>query len=127
MQSIKLNAPFSMHRFQSVVLPHINPFSFDGNVNFGDSVQLTCHVAKGDLPLEIHWLFNGNPLFAHLNVLTSKLGDRSSFLIVPSVTADNGGRYTCAAKNAAGNHNYTAKLNVLGRKCVPEENPCVTC
>lgn len=105
-----------MHRFQSLVLPHINPFAFDGNVNFGDSVQLTCHVAKGNLPLKITWLFNGNPLFAHLNVLTSKLGDRTSFLTVPSVTAENSGDYTCVSWNEAGQYNFTAKLNVLGRK-----------
>lgn len=106
-----------MHRFRiRLVLPHINPFAFDGNVNFGDSVQLTCHVAKGDIPLSIRWLFNGNPLFAHLNVLTSKLGDRSSFLTVPSVTAQNSGDYMCLAVNEAGQYNYTAKLNVLGRE-----------
>lgn len=97
-----------------IVLPHINPFSFDGNVNFGDSVQLTCHVAKGDLPLKIKWLFNQNPLFAHLNILTSKLGDRSSFLTIPSVTAENSGNYTCSAWNDAGEYNFTAKLNVEG-------------
>lgn len=88
--------------------------AFDESVNFGDSVQLTCHVAKGDLPLKIKWLFNQKPLFAHLNILTSKLGDRSSFLTIPSVTAENSGNYTCAAWNAAGEHNFTAKLNVEG-------------
>lgn len=87
---------------------------FEGNVNFGDSVQLTCHVAKGDLPLKIKWMFNQRPLFAHLNILTSKLGDRSSFLTVPSVTADNGGNYSCVAINEAGENTYTAMLNVLG-------------
>lgn len=83
-------------------------------MNFGDSVQLTCHVAKGDLPLKIKWLFNGKPLFAHLNILTSKLGDRSSFLTIPSVTAENSGGYTCDSWNDAGQYNYTATLNVLG-------------
>lgn len=96
------------------VLPHINPFVFEGNVNFGDSVQLTCHVSKGDLPLKIKWMFNQRPLFAHLNILTSKLGDRSSFLTVPSVTADNSGNYSCVAMNEAGEYTHTAMLNVLG-------------
>lgn len=93
----------------------INPFGFDDNVNFGDSVQATCHVAKGDLKaLKIKWKFNDRPLFAHLNILTSKLGDRSSFLTIPSVTADNSGSYTCVATNEAGQYNHTARLNVLG-------------
>lgn len=85
-------------------------------MNFGDSVQLTCHVQRGDLALNIKWLFNEKPLFAHLNILTSKLGDRSSFLTIPSVTAENSGNYTCVAWNEAGQYNYTAKLNVLGTR-----------
>lgn len=106
-------ASFSL-LFLIVALPHINPFEFDGNVNFGDSVQLTCHVGKGDLPLKIKWFFNEKPLFAHLNILTSKLGDRSSFLTIPSVTADNSGSYTCSASNSGGQSNHTTILNVLG-------------
>lgn len=64
--------------------------------------------------MKIKWLFNKKPLFAHLNILTSKLGDRSTFLTVPSVTAENSGNYTCVAFNEAGQYNYTATLNVLG-------------
>lgn len=98
----------------TTVLPHINPFTFDGEANSGDSVQLTCHVAKGDLPLQIKWLFKDQPIFAHLGIITSKFGDRSSFLTVPSVTADNSGNYTCVATNNAGQFNYTAQLYVYG-------------
>lgn len=98
----------------ATVLPHINPFTFDGEANSGDSVQLTCHVAKGDLPLQIKWLFKDQPIFAHLGIITSKFGDRSSFLTVPSVTADNSGNYTCVATNTAGQFNYTAQLYVYG-------------
>lgn len=100
--------------FSAPVLPHITPFVFESDVNYGDSVQVSCHITKGDLPLKIKWLFNSKPIFAHLNILTSKFGDRSSFLTVPAVTADNGGNYTCTASNDAGYSNYTATLNVLG-------------
>lgn len=71
-------------------------------------------MAKGDLPLKIKWIFNQKPIFSHLNIVTSKLGDRSSFLTIPSVTADNSGNYTCMASNEAGQYNYTAKLYVQG-------------
>lgn len=77
-------------------------------------MQVSCHVPKGDLPLKIKWFFNNKPIFSHLNILTSKFGDRSSFLTVAAVTADNGGNYTCAASNDAGHYHYTAALNVLG-------------
>lgn len=97
-----------------LVLPHINPFSFDEEANFGDSVQLTCHVAKGDLPLKINWMFNGKPIFAHLAIVTTKVGDRLNLLTVPSVTGDNGGEYTCVATNLAGQSNHSTTLYVNG-------------
>lgn len=101
-----------------LVLPHINPFSFEEDANFGDSVQLSCYVSKGDLPLRLSWLFNGKPIFAHLGILTSKFGERSNMLNVPSLTGDNGGVYTCVATNAAGTSNFSTTLNVHGNKLV---------
>lgn len=97
-----------------IVLPHINPFSFENDANFGDSVQLICHVAKGDLPLKIKWLFNNQPIFSHLGIVTTKLGERSNFMSVPSVTDKNGGEYTCLASNDVGSSNYSTHLNVFG-------------
>lgn len=96
------------------VLPYINPFSFDGDANSGDNVQLMCHVAKGDMPIKINWLFNGRKVKSPLGVVTQKLGDRSNFLSVPSVQAENNGSYTCMAMNSAGSFNHTAYLFVKG-------------
>lgn len=100
--------------FFPLVLPTIHPFSFDGEVNEGDSVQLTCHVAKGDLPLKIRWLHNDLPLFSHLGVLTNKIGDRISLLTIESVKAVNFGNYTCLANNKAGQSSYATELFVNG-------------
>ncbi|KAL7736494.1 hypothetical protein ACLKA6_019693 [Drosophila palustris] len=97
------------------VLPSIFPFSFEGESNEGDSVQLTCHVAKGDLPLRIRWTHNDLPLFPHLGVMASKIGERVSLLTVETVKAVHSGNYSCVASNNAGNISYTAELfvNVL--------------
>lgn len=75
-----------------------------------------CHVAKGDMPIRIRWLFNDREVQSPvtLGVVTQKLGDRSSFLTVPSVRAENNGSYTCMATNAAGSYNHTAHLYVNG-------------
>lgn len=73
-----------------------------------------CHASKGDLPLTIRWLFKDKPIFTHLGVMTTKMGERSNFLTVPSVQAENIGVYTCVALNAAGSYNYSAELNVHG-------------
>lgn len=100
--------------FPAQVLPSIFPFSFDGEANEGDSVQLTCHVAKGDLPLRIRWTHNELPLFPHLGVMASKIGERISLLTVETVKAVHSGNYSCVASNNAGNTSYTAELFVNG-------------
>lgn len=105
---------FIVNNFLCAVLPHIHPFAFEEEANSGDSVQLTCHASKGDLPLTIKWLHNGRPIFAHLGVVTNKIGDRISLLTIASVTDQNGGDYTCVAENRAGQVNFTAKLYVNG-------------
>lgn len=97
-----------------IVRPHIHAFSFDDEVNFGDSVQLTCHASKGDLPLKIKWLHNSLPIFSHMGVITNKIGDRISMLTIPSVQDKNSGEYTCVVENAGGKANYSTQLNVNG-------------
>lgn len=97
-----------------IVLPHINPFAFEEEANSGDSVQLTCHASKGDLPLTTRWLHNGRPIRSHLGVVTNKIGDRISLLTIPSVSDQNSGNYTCEAENKGGKVNYTASLYVNG-------------
>lgn len=96
------------------MLPHINPFNFEEEANSGDSVQLTCFAAKGDLPLTIKWLHNGHPIYSQLGVITNKIGDRISLLTIPSVKDQNSGNYTCVAENRGGKSNYTASLYVNG-------------
>lgn len=95
-------------------MPHIHPFAFEEEANSGDSVQLTCHASKGDLPLTIRWMHNARPIFSHLGILTNKIGDRISLLTIPSVKGDNSGDFTCIAENKAGHVNYTARLYVNG-------------
>lgn len=96
------------------MLPYINPFSFEEEANSGDSVQLTCHASKGDLPLTIKWHHNNKPMFSHLGVITNKIGDRISLLTIPSVKDKNSGEYTCIAENAGGKTNYSTRLYVNG-------------
>lgn len=83
-------------------------------MNNGDSVQLTCHVSKGDRPLTITWSFHGEELSSHLGIETAKWGDRSSILTITSAMAAHSGNYTCTASNQAGTTNYTTSIHVNG-------------
>lgn len=97
-----------------LVLPHIIPFSLDEEVNSGESVQLSCHVSKGDHPLNIVWTLNSEELAPHLEIFTTNVGDRSSILTILSAKAAHSGNYTCSVANAAGSVNHTATVHVNG-------------
>ncbi|XP_026315581.1 Down syndrome cell adhesion molecule-like protein Dscam2 isoform X14 [Hyposmocoma kahamanoa] len=98
---------------QVMVLPYIVPFEADESVFAGESVQLNCHVSKGDLPLDIKWHFHGfENTSSHLGILTTKMTSRTSFLSIAAATASHSGNYTCVATNSAGSTNHSTVLNV---------------
>jgi hypothetical protein len=103
-----------LYASNTLVLPHIIPFDVEEDVNTGDSVQLNCHVSKGDKPLKITWNFHGEELSSHRGITTTKIGDRSSILTIVSAMAAHSGNYTCTAQNAAGTVSYTAMVHVNG-------------
>ncbi|CAF4862530.1 unnamed protein product [Pieris macdunnoughi] len=95
------------------VLPYIVPFEADESVFAGESVQLNCHVSKGDLPLDIKWHFHGfENSSSHFGIMTTKMTSRTSFLSIATASASHSGNYTCVATNSAGSTNYSTVLNV---------------
>ncbi|KAI8422223.1 hypothetical protein MSG28_006118 [Choristoneura fumiferana] len=94
------------------VTPNILPFDVDQSLFSGESVQMMCHISKGDTPLDIYWTLNGEALSRELGTF-SKVGDRSSVLVLPSVTGAHSGNYTCVAKNRAGMASYTTILKII--------------
>lgn len=88
------------------------PFYFSSSpIYSGQSVQATCLVSEGDLPLEIFWEHGGTLT----GVTTHKLGRQGSSLLIDDVGFEHRGNYTCFAKNAAGIVSYSAILNVHGK------------
>jgi len=98
---------------------------FDGEANSGDNAQLTCHVSKGDRPLQLSWSFHGRELSSHMGLTTTKIGDSISVLVIASVTAGHSGNYTCTARNPAGVANHTATLQVNGMAPADSSNSSV--
>ncbi|XP_044018826.1 Down syndrome cell adhesion molecule-like protein Dscam2 isoform X29 [Aphidius gifuensis] len=98
---------------QVMVVPQILPFTFgDEPVNSGDAVSVTCSISKGDLPFEIDWLLNDEPLSEDHNDITITTGKRLSILAIDSVAASHWGEYTCKASNRAGSTVHRAVLTV---------------
>ncbi|KAG5890611.1 hypothetical protein JTB14_005121 [Gonioctena quinquepunctata] len=98
--------------FLSLVLPHITPFSFEEEANAGESVQVTCYVNKGDMPVSFSWMLNGEPIPRHKAVNTSPFGAKTSLLSIDSVDGSHAGNYTCVVANRAGISSFAAELVV---------------
>lgn len=109
-----LSLPFLLPRPFPVV-PYIMPFEF-GEEPFDTSSMTTvsCAVTKGDLPLEVMWLFNGYPVHSADGILITKSGHRVSMLTIESVNSRHMGNYSCLARNKAGETRHTSQLTVLG-------------
>lgn len=95
------------------------PFSVDGELSVGDNAQLTCHVARGDMPINITWTFqsaDGRTVGSLPEpILLNRIGKKIFMLEIPSVTEYHRGSYTCIATNRAGVIEHTAKLMVNGK------------
>lgn len=109
-----------MHFITFLVPPSIMPFSVDGELSVGDNAQLTCHVARGDMPINISWTFQsaigGTLRSLPEPILVNRIGKKIVMLEIPSVTEYHRGSYTCIATNRAGVFKHTASLMVNGKE-----------
>lgn len=71
-------------------------------------------VFKGDVPINVSWALNGQPIHLTPGVSVMKMGPKASGLTIESVSSFHKGLYTCFAENAAGHANYSAELAVNG-------------
>lgn len=81
-----------------------------------DSTAINC-IAKGDLPLTIEWLHNGNVIpkqssTSGINILN--MSARLSTLNFDFVRGEHRGTYTCRVSNQAGKAESSAELNING-------------
>ncbi|XP_052739466.1 cell adhesion molecule Dscam2 isoform X6 [Bicyclus anynana] len=100
---------------QVMVPPQILPFEFgDEPANAGDMASISCAVSKGDQPLNISWIFNGQLLSRNndLGVVLTNINRKTSILNIDSVNGVHRGTYFCVATNPAGSTNHSAVLEV---------------
>ncbi|KAL3218030.1 hypothetical protein MRX96_050897 [Rhipicephalus microplus] len=96
--------------------PKIREFSFPANLSPGDTVVVNCVVKKGSSgPFELTWRKDGVPVqpTETLTVASHKGGPLSALSIV-DLAAEDSGNYTCVARNAIGNEEFSAYLAVKG-------------
>lgn len=110
--------PFHYFHYEMFVSvpPQIAPFDFGEEAsNVGEVAMVVCMVTKGDLPLDIFWSLNKEPILSGVNGFkVLRMNARTSTLSVDSLDAIHRGLYNCVARNAAGFVEYHADLRVNG-------------
>lgn len=97
-------------------LPQLEQFHFNANgVNGGQAVRVMCMAISGDLPIDIHWLKDGQPL---LRSIYHKIDEYTLILSLRQTTIGDSGNYTCVARNAAGEARRWSLLKVKGEGVV---------
>lgn len=73
-----------------------------------------CSVLKGDMPINIFWLFNNQSLTPSDELSISQSGKRTITLAIESVKGHHAGMYSCVGRNDAGQDVHSAELLVNG-------------
>lgn len=104
-----------MYSFRSVP-PTIFPFDFgEEPVDTLSMATINCAVTKGDTPISLSWLFNGEVVQSgYEGVIVTKSGQRISMLAIEAVRSEHAGNYTCIARNRAGEVQHSSELRVIG-------------
>ncbi|XP_050081290.1 cell adhesion molecule Dscam2 isoform X41 [Anopheles maculipalpis] len=99
---------------QVMAVPQIMPFEFgEDPFDSSSTVSVQCVVTKGDVPIDIGWMFNGRRISSNDGITVSKLGQKMSTLYIESIRSRHAGNYTCRASNAAGSVEHSSELKVI--------------
>lgn len=96
------------------VPPRLGPLQFPAGTRAGMRAQVGCYAQEGDLPMQMSWRKDGQPLEPSFSVRISKTDDFASLLVITEVAAEHAGNYTCLASNAARTASTSAFLAVSG-------------
>lgn len=85
----------------------------------GTSVVLKC-IIYGNPPPQISWTIDGFPLPQqskyHIQQFINMQNDVISYVNITSLAPEDGGEYTCIGKNRVGKTEYSARIDVHGKR-----------
>jgi PREDICTED: similar to CG31190-PB, isoform B, partial len=89
------------------------PFSFGSNLQEGMRASVTCTVTTGDVPIDIKWFKDGEPIKSSKGAIFLETVDEFiSTLIFKPLKQEHNGHYSCVASNEASSYNHTVYLSV---------------
>ena len=91
------------------------PFTAPSNLQQGDRATLTCTVARGDSPLTLMWMKDGEPIpRGRSSYKVLNFDEFNSMLTLESLNLEHIGNYSCRASNPAGASSVETQLIVYG-------------
>ncbi|KAG7217289.1 hypothetical protein INR49_027833, partial [Caranx melampygus] len=91
--------------------PSLPVCQWDGNIDMGGSVTLSCSVAEGTPTPEIHWdKLNPEEISLPINME----GDLSGSVQIVNLSSQTSGLYRCSATNLLGTENCYVNLSIYG-------------
>ncbi|KAH6936506.1 hypothetical protein HPB50_018450 [Hyalomma asiaticum] len=83
----------------------------------GSTVSLRCSASGNPLP-QVTWSLDGAPVPEHYHVRIGDYVSGESYINMTGVRVEDGGLYSCVARNGVGRVSHTARLNVLGKPLI---------
>ncbi|XP_074595144.1 cell adhesion molecule DSCAM-like [Brevipalpus obovatus] len=102
-----------IHSANSNERPRITPVQPRIVLKAGKQASFTCILEQGSLPVEFEWLKENNVFRSSSNAAVEK-SQRTSSLIIQSITISDSGNYTCKVSNSFGSDMSTSQLIVEG-------------
>uniref|UniRef100_A0A4W6D4D6 Zgc:165604 n=1 Tax=Lates calcarifer TaxID=8187 RepID=A0A4W6D4D6_LATCA len=100
----------------SVLVPPSLPVcQWDGDIDMGGSVTLSCSVAQGVPTPEIRW-DKLNP--EEISLPVNMEGDLSGSVQIVNVSSQTSGLYRCSASNVLGTENCYVNLSIYSSECL---------
>lgn len=112
MQICRANSNF-LNEF--TVPPKLNPLHSSISQNMGDRASITCSVIKGDLPLSIKWLKDGNIIDPSQRISVTQVDQYNSILVIEQLQEFHSANYSCLVSNQAAEVESTQALLVNGK------------
>lgn len=96
-----------------MVSPKFEQNFTETKITEGEDIKLTAKVSGNPVP-DVIWQKGGKPIREGRRIKIDKSKNGVHSLRIPRAQADDGGEYTCIARNKAGEASCSAKLTVEG-------------